>query len=62
MKAAKIREQESGALDKQLGEMQETLFRLRFQMRMGQLEGVKKYRETKKDRARILTILRERAK
>ena len=35
------------------------MFRLRFQMNMGQTDGVKKYREIKKDRARIRTVQRE---
>jgi large subunit ribosomal protein L29 len=38
----------------------EQLFRLRFQMRLGQTEGVKKLRGLKKDVARIKTISRER--
>jgi large subunit ribosomal protein L29 len=38
----------------------EQLFRLRFQMRLGQTEGVKKLRDLKKDVARISTIARER--
>ena len=38
----------------------EQLFRLRFQMRLGQTEGVKKLRGLKKDVARIKTITRER--
>jgi len=38
----------------------EQLFRLRFQMRLGQTEGVKKLRGLKKDVARIKTIERER--
>jgi large subunit ribosomal protein L29 len=38
----------------------EQLFRLRFQMRLGQTEGVKKLRNLKKDVARIKTITRER--
>jgi large subunit ribosomal protein L29 len=38
----------------------EQLFRLRFQMRLGQTEGVKKLRGLKKDIARIKTITRER--
>jgi large subunit ribosomal protein L29 len=38
----------------------EQLFRLRFQMRLGQSEGVKKLRGLKKDVARIKTITRER--
>ena len=38
----------------------EQLFRLRFQMRLGQTEGVKKLRGMKKDVARIKTVTRER--
>jgi large subunit ribosomal protein L29 len=38
----------------------EQLFRLRFQMRLGQTEGVKKLRGLKKDIARLKTITRER--
>ncbi|MBL8235905.1 MAG: 50S ribosomal protein L29 [Bryobacterales bacterium] len=62
MKAEKIRELESAELEKQMKDMQESMFRIRFQMSLGQADGLKKYRETKKDRARILTVLRERAK
>ena len=38
----------------------EQLFRLRFQLRLGQTEGVKKLRGLKTDIARIKTIARER--
>jgi large subunit ribosomal protein L29 len=38
----------------------EQIFRLRFQLRMGQNEGVKKLRELKKDVARIKTAERQR--
>lgn len=38
----------------------EQVFRLRFQMRMGQNEGLKKLRELKKDIARIQTVQRQR--
>lgn len=38
----------------------EQVFRLRFQMRMGQNEGLKKLRELKKDLARIKTVQRQR--
>jgi large subunit ribosomal protein L29 len=62
MKAEKIRGLESAELEKQVKDMEESMFRLRFQMSLGQADGLKKYRETKKDRARILTVLRERAK
>jgi large subunit ribosomal protein L29 len=36
-------------------EAREQLFRLRFQIQMGQTDGLKKYRVLKKDLARILT-------
>jgi large subunit ribosomal protein L29 len=60
MKAQKIRELDEKELKNQDREMQEQAFRLRFQMSMGQTDGVKKVREMRKDRARILTVLRER--
>ena len=47
-------------LERQAQDAQEQLFRLRFQMGMGQNEGLKKYRNLKKDRARMLTVLREK--
>jgi large subunit ribosomal protein L29 len=47
-------------LQRQLTEMEEQMFRLKFQMSMGQMEGLKKVRAMKKTRARILTVLRER--
>ena len=60
MPADKIRSQNSAELMRQVQDTQEQLFRLRFQMGMGQTEGVKKYRVLRKDRARLLTILREK--
>ena len=60
MKADKIRDLDDRELAHQLAEAQDKLFRLRFQMSMGQTDGMKKYRELKKDRARILTVRRER--
>ena len=62
MKAEKIRGLESAELEKQMKDMEESMFRLRFQMSLGQADGLSKYREARKDRARILTVLRERAK
>ena len=49
---------DSTDLQRQIQDSQEQLFRLRFQMGMGQLEGLTKYRGLKKDRARMLTVLR----
>ena len=60
MKAAKVRELDAAELEHQQHEMEEQLFRLKLQLNMGQTEGLKKYRTLRKDRARILTILKER--
>jgi len=60
MKADKIRELDDKDLVAKVKEMEEQLFRIRFQMSMGQMEGLKKYRELKKDRARFLTVQRQR--
>ena len=40
--------------------MSEEAFRLRFQWTMGQAEALKKMRELRRDRARVLTLLREK--
>ena len=61
MKIQEIRDLDEAALKQQLREMDEQMFRLQFQMSMGQMDGLKKVRNMKKDRARIHTILRERA-
>jgi large subunit ribosomal protein L29 len=60
LKAEKIRGTDVADLERQIQESQEQLFRLRFQMGMGQFEGLKKYRTLKKDRARMLTVLGEK--
>lgn len=60
MKAQKVRDLDNNELNHQLSEMDEQMFRLHFQMGMGQLDGLKKVRQMKKDKARMLTILRER--
>jgi large subunit ribosomal protein L29 len=60
MNADKVRDLDTKELDIQLRDMIDQLFHLRFQMRMGQMEGLKKYRGLRTDRARILTVLQER--
>jgi large subunit ribosomal protein L29 len=60
MRADKIRELDSDDLRRQSGDLREQIFRLRFQMEMGQTDGLKKLRNIKKDRARMLTTLRDR--
>jgi large subunit ribosomal protein L29 len=59
-KAEKIRGLDAAELQRQANDAQEQLFRIRFQMGMGQTEGLKKYRTLKKDRARMLTALSEK--
>ncbi len=59
-KKQKVRDLSEGELKTQLRDMDDKLFRIKFQMSMGQLEGLKKARAMKKDKARMLTILRER--
>jgi large subunit ribosomal protein L29 len=58
--ADRARGLDAAELNKQLREQQEQVFRLKFQMSMGQMEGLKKVRSLKKERARMLTVLRER--
>ncbi len=60
MKADKIREIDNDELTRQVKDAREQMFRLRFQLTMGQTDGLKKLRVLKKDRARMLTTLRER--
>jgi len=60
MKKHKLRNLDENEMRNQMREMDEQLFRLKFQLRMGQTDGLKKIRSLKKDRARILTWLKER--
>jgi large subunit ribosomal protein L29 len=60
MKAQKVRDLDDKELRNQLRDMDEQLFRLQFQLNMGQTDGLKKMRGLRKDKARMLTILRER--
>ncbi len=58
--AEKFRALDTAELDKQLREGAEQMFRLRFQLSMGQMDGVKKLRTLRKERARILTVLQQK--
>ncbi|HEX3880345.1 MAG TPA: 50S ribosomal protein L29 [Bryobacteraceae bacterium] len=60
MKGFKPQDLDEKEIQRHLTEMEEQYFRLRFQKGMGQLEGLKKLRTLRKDRARALTVLRER--
>ncbi|MGA7520997.1 MAG: 50S ribosomal protein L29 [Acidobacteriaceae bacterium] len=56
-KIRNLSDDELGLEERKTGEQ---LFRLRFQMKLGQTEGVKKLRELRRDIARIQTVTRER--
>jgi large subunit ribosomal protein L29 len=60
MKADKLRGLDQDEMQRQLREMEEQMFRFHFQKSMGQMDGLKKARAMRKDRARILTLMRER--
>ena len=59
MKKDKLRGLDPAEMQNKLREIDEQSFRVKFQMSMGQTEGLKKMRENRKDRARLLTYLRE---
>ena len=60
MKINKINEMSSPDLEKELGELKNELFKLRFSLATNGLDNPMKIKEVKKDIARIKTVLRER--
>ena len=58
MNSEKIRNLTDVELAHQKGELSEELFKLKFQLKMGQTESLKKIRGLKKDIARVQTIQR----
>ena len=60
MKINKLREMSSPELEKELGELKTELFKLRFGFATNGLDNPMKIKETKKDIARVKTILKER--
>ena len=60
MKADKVREMSADELRTKERELQEQLFRLRFQKSLGQLDNSLKIRETRRDIARVKTVLRQK--
>ena len=60
MKPEKVRELGSDELRTKEKELQEQLFRLRVQQSIGQLDNAIKLRETRRDIARVKTVLREK--
>ena len=60
MNADKVRNLTQEELLHQQRELNDQLFRLKFQLRMGQTESLQKIRGLRKDIARIKTVARER--
>jgi large subunit ribosomal protein L29 len=59
MKAEKIRNLTDAELQHQERDLADQLFKLKFQMNMGQSESLKKIRGLRRDIARVKTVLRE---
>ena len=60
MKINKINEMSSPELEKELGELKNELFKLRFSLATNGLDNPMKIREVRKDIARIKTVLTQR--
>lgn len=61
MKTSEIREMKTPELQKKVLDLKEELFVLKFQQASGKVEEAAKRKSIRKDIARILTILEERA-
>jgi large subunit ribosomal protein L29 len=60
--AEEIRELSADDLKAKEGELREQLFKLRFQKAIGQLDNTDKLRDTRRDIARVKTVLVEKAR
>lgn len=60
MKPTELRELSDEELAQKEEDLKDQLFKLKFQHALGQLEDAMKLKNLKRDRARILTILKER--
>ena len=61
MNAAELREKTPDQLRDELKALKKEAFNLRFQQATGQLENTARMRTVKRDAARVLTILNEKA-
>ena len=62
MKVADLRDLDVDALQAKSQELDDQLFRMRIQKSLGQLEAPGKMRNVKRERAQVLTVLKEKAK
>ncbi|RFP87763.1 50S ribosomal protein L29 [Rhodobacteraceae bacterium 63075] len=61
MNAADLRDKSADQLKDELSSLKKEGFNLRFQQATGQLENTARMRQVKRDTARVLTILNEKA-
>jgi len=59
MKATELRDRSVAELNRTLSDLEEQLFKLRFQKSTGQIDNPIKIREVRKDIARVLTVIGE---
>jgi len=59
MKPSEIRDMNLDEMQIKVSELREELFNLRFQHEIGQLENPQRMKQTKKDIARMQTIIKE---
>ena len=59
MKASEIRELTIAEMQQKVGDLKDELFNLCFQHEIGQLENPQRMKQTKRDIARMETIIRE---
>jgi large subunit ribosomal protein L29 len=60
MKASELKELSREELNERLGHLKDELFNLTFQHSTGQLENPMRLPQTKRDIARVLTVLKEK--
>lgn len=62
MNAAELRDKTPEELNATLAQLKKEAFNLRFQQATGQLEGTARMRTVKRDVARVLTVMNEKAR
>jgi large subunit ribosomal protein L29 len=60
MKVDELRELSDTDLHSRIDELKESVFRMRFKISLGNTDVVKQLRESRKDLARVKTLLRQR--
>lgn len=60
MKAEEFRDLSDDDLRGRVNELKEAIFRMRFKISLGNTDVVKQLRESRKDLARVKTLIRER--